>query len=80
MNQNQKLTVTLIAATVALIAVLVGILSYFRKKSIEFDESWDYGYAYDSFEDDCDCDCDHHGHHHVHESDFDESILVEENN
>lgn len=76
MTKNQKLTVTLIATTAALIGVLIGILSYFKKKSAEFDESWDYSYAYD------DCDCDGECNFAIFDSDedFDESILVEEEN
>lgn len=78
MNQNQKLTVTLVAVTVALVGVLVGILSYFRKKAIEFDESWDFGCGYDGDDydnpfEDCSC-CS------TEDEDFDDSILVEENN
>lgn len=81
MNQNQKLTITLIATTLALVGVLVGILAYFRKKAEEFDEHWgNSSNDYDDLDYDFDCCCgDHdHDHTHSHNHDFDESILIEE--
>lgn len=57
MNNNQKLTITLIAATVALVGVLVGILAYFKKKADELDDNWNFSSVYDGVDYDFDCGC-----------------------